>query len=1180
MIRRILTILVSLLILLGIAAYVKKEQIKQYALASLTEYLESSTGCRVACSDIHLSLPLRLRVGHLWLLSSDLPLFDLTDLEMQISLWDLIHRQLVIKKIQIGSLAILNPPPNQKKSPSALQWTALPPSISVELVDIRHFTVSGNILEALGLKKYVPDIPLQVVGSGKIDTETKNMLFDFSLAHALNGAHKTHIELFLAQQDDVIETETRVTFSNSPLLSEGSSLHGIILAKAPTTSWKNLLSQKDVVDSVEGEFQMLYSELVEESKNEEWASVEGKFSYSSIEGIEIRDMEGMTGPLILRGKAMLSPEGHLDGTWLTLQMPIVPYLDNDIEARGITAFCKLSGNLFLPQISLQLHADKIFLDPFSIDACDVVAEGKWNPHHFQGEIQGQLNLNDHPISLSSTIGWQGEGVMTLSYLKASSGVHQLKCDQLHLDLLKQMITGTISGTLDLALLHPHAKGIADFSLLCHPIENGMQAIECSLNSFAAQFDELFMSQTTLTAQAFGRLNRPFELANKIQLKAHAATYRDWTAKQLIAETDFFPNRVASPFSIACELGKDEAIASVQTQGAWSTSSFPRTLYLDLHSLSGRIQDLPFALQEPLRAQISRKHLSFTPFFLTCGSGSISGACALESSVIRTTCQVKQLPLKLVRLLSPDFSLDGFVSGELKFSNVHNKLIGKMKLDFDQLVSQDERIQFPSPVNAILAVNLQEEELSTSGQVLGMGQQPIAFHLNLPIYLTLSPFECHVEKTHPIAGEIWAKGRLESLLELLLPATAPNITGDGDVAIELTGTLDAPQVHGKATLANATFELPYLGLSFVQLQAQIFLNGTTATLTHLDGSDGKDGRVTGNGKISLDAAQGFPFDIGFHVEHSYFQPSDYAEATANADLRLRGDARGSLLEGNFTADEVKIKMPNRISALARSVEVHYVNQPSHQPSPTRYSPPPSQDWPLVLNVEINDSGNTKITGTDWTSQWKGHLMMTGTKDAPLYNGSYTIVNGEYKYNGKAFHIREGTITFNGDLDKKTNVYVVASRDMDALTADIVLKGPMNNPGITFRSNPPMSQREILSWILFDTGMTDITPFQGNQLNESITELNLESDKPDMLTRIRNRIGIDKIDISRSHPESNEVSLQVGKYISRGLLISIQKSVTAESNRVGIEADLINNFKAQAEIGDNAEGQLHLKWKKDY
>jgi translocation and assembly module TamB len=161
-----------------------------------------------------------------------------------------------------------------------------------------------------------------------------------------------------------------------------------------------------------------------------------------------------------------------------------------------------------------------------------------------------------------------------------------------------------------------------------------------------------------------------------------------------------------------------------------------------------------------------------------------------------------------------------------------------------------------------------------------------------------------------------------------------------------------------------------------------------------------------------------------------------------------------------------------------------------------------------------------------------------------------------------------------------MYIIASADLGDIVAEVILEGPIKNPSIALRSNPPKTQKEVLSWLLFGHGLSEITPFQGSELTKSIANLKNGNKGTDLFTKVRKSIGIDRIDISRGEKDSNDVTLQVGKYISQGVFVSVNKNLTADANRLAIEANLMQNLKIQAEVGDDAEGKLHLKWKHDY
>src|SRR5690606_30756378 len=141
---------------------------------------------------------------------------------------------------------------------------------------------------------------------------------------------------------------------------------------------------------------------------------------------------------------------------------------------------------------------------------------------------------------------------------------------------------------------------------------------------------------------------------------------------------------------------------------------------------------------------------------------------------------------------------------------------------------------------------------------------------------------------------------------------------------------------------------------------------------------------------------------------------------------------------------------------------------------------------------------------------------------------------------------------------------------------IAKGPIKKPELSFRSNPPLPQREILSWILFNRGASEISPFQGSQLSESITNLSTNQEGPDILSKIRSTLKIDRFEICRNPKnDNNEVNVHVGKYISDNVLISVIKS---DVNRLAIEATITERIKLQAQVGDDSQGQLLLKWKR--
>ena len=82
-----------------------------------------------------------------------------------------------------------------------------------------------------------------------------------------------------------------------------------------------------------------------------------------------------------------------------------------------------------------------------------------------------------------------------------------------------------------------------------------------------------------------------------------------------------------------------------------------------------------------------------------------------------------------------------------------------------------------------------------------------------------------------------------------------------------------------------------------------------------------------------------------------------------------------------------------------------------------------------------------------------MQISGTAANPLLNGDLQVARGEYSFNGKGFNLTQGTIHFGGNSAKKTSLYVVASKDIDRIRAEIDSKGPTNKLAVSFRSDRP-------------------------------------------------------------------------------------------------------------------------------
>lgn len=555
---------------------------------------------------------------------------------------------------------------------------------------------------------------------------------------------------------------------------------------------------------------------------------------------------------------------------------------------------------------------------------------------------------------------------------------------------------------------------------------------------------------------------------------------------------------------------------------------------------------------------------------------MSGQLAIDKGLFRSHTDDPTHPHSTDIPFFGNVSFTGQLEGTLK------EPLGKIKLQLDRLQVSEEALTKIPPVQGEINLNIASTGIQFDGLINGVGKSPIKTKGSIPVSLSLYPFNFNIEKEKPLEVMAQAEGELAPFIALFY-SDATNLSGQTKIDLGVRGTFSSPQLAGYFELSNGSYESFSTGGVYKNIQARVEGNGTQLALRNFSAVDNKNGALSATGFITLDARQNYPFEVQIQPKTISLIDSDFASVSMSGTLVLKGNQKQSRLAGQLNVDKGVVHIGEGDLNQVKTVDVTYVNIPEGQ-SPPQYTKGSEGQSPIELDVTINTPNNISIEGKNLKSNWRGTIILTGSPQSPLLAGDLRVVDGGYNLNGKLFKFTQGNIHFGGAPSKKTTLYVVASREIDRITAEVIMKGSTENPVFSFRSNPPLSEREVLSYILFNRGISDITADQGNQLTQSFITLSSSSgssSNSDFLTRLRNNIGIDQLDFSTGDSEGKDISLQVGKYISPGVHFSVNKSLNdLTSFRGAIEADVWKNIKAQAEMGVDGQSQISLKWKKTY
>lgn len=608
---------------------------------------------------------------------------------------------------------------------------------------------------------------------------------------------------------------------------------------------------------------------------------------------------------------------------------------------------------------------------------------------------------------------------------------------------------------------------------------------------------------------------------------------------------------------------------------------PEMLSADIDQLTANLGNEQLLLEAPFSLETDFNSLNMSPLHLSLKDGSITAKAHMQDEFWRFSLNFKKIPCNIFTFKEFfDHQLEGHVDGEALFYGKADELQGTAKIDVhDLFIKEDERKGIPL-IKSSISATFQNHKMDCQGTFSGIGEAPLNFECCIPVLLSIKNPLVTIEKNTPFTAEMNAEGSLTPLIELFILDTA-SFAADGKINMKAYGTLADPKFDGTFKLRNGMFEIYDLGTTITDIEADIKASGRSLELTRLQGSDGLGGLFSGSGSVVFSKKDGFPFRFDIHLNQARPMQIDLFKGSANGLLSWHGTLDKSLVEGELDILSGTLQLPKKIPQGTVSYPVHYINSDQNERKPTEIVAEGKHDSPIELKIQLATRQPLIITDEGLNSSWKGKVNLQGNIQKPQITGEIKLDSGDYILNGKRFSLSQGRISFNGDIEKKSNLYVSLSREISGYDVEIILKGLLKDPDILLQSHPSLPKQQVLSLILFGRTSSDISELQEEQLEQSLSNLTKSSSqKEGVLTKFQKSLGIDHIDVMPSNDTSSEVRIRLSKYITRGVCVSVSRDVGEDINAISLEAEINKNFKAQVEAQDNAQGQVSIFWKKNY
>jgi len=434
-----------------------------------------------------------------------------------------------------------------------------------------------------------------------------------------------------------------------------------------------------------------------------------------------------------------------------------------------------------------------------------------------------------------------------------------------------------------------------------------------------------------------------------------------------------------------------------------------------------------------------------------------------------------------------------------------------------------------------------------------------------------------------SGEIRERGIVSSLFPGFIEESK------GQVAFDITrsGTWESPDVRGRIKLIDASAYLPEIGMRIKEVTMDASLIQNRIELTSFMAKSGP-GKIQGSATFWLK-------DFGIatfraKIEGERFQAIYLPElqVLVNPDLIIEGDTTKFLIKGKILIPEALFRDSGSKSSMRTSDDIIILDAPKKEKRSLKVN----ADVQTI--VSMGNQVRMQVGGLD--GRLEGSVNLTGRLPENLLGkGMIKIINGKYNSYGIKLDVTRGNIIFEGRPVDLASIDIMALRTfnpgkLDEVKAGVTATGTLRSPLINLYSDPPMSDTDILSYMVL--GRPTRAGAESQQtallLKSASTVLGV-SRSGGIQDQIQQVLGIDTLEVQegpRSSFTSPRTSLNtastldnslmtVGKYLSPDLYVSYGRSLFGDQYLVLARYNLGKRLELESKTGIETSVDLFYK-----
>jgi autotransporter translocation and assembly factor TamB len=462
----------------------------------------------------------------------------------------------------------------------------------------------------------------------------------------------------------------------------------------------------------------------------------------------------------------------------------------------------------------------------------------------------------------------------------------------------------------------------------------------------------------------------------------------------------------------------------------------------------------------------------------------------------------------------------------------------------------------------------------------------------------------------------------------------NVTGTLQANFKVTGSGQDPHLDGAVDVRGGAFDLPDLGTRYTGLDTRIQLTPDAVTISEMKIVDNHGSPLTVGGELAVHGRTVGGVEVSLRSEDFKVIDNEVGNVRLDTNLRLTGEVRAPRLEGSIDVSTGELdvaKILERVTANAYSTKatelpvvepamaedtvranaeipaeadstkpgravdtapnVTEVAQKTAdaQPVATTAAVTPFDAMTLDVKFSIPDDLVLKGQGLRASNGGTalGDVLVTVGGDVQVQKmpgdvmrvrGDVNTVRGSYTFQGRRFEIqRDGRIRFTGTDEIDPLLDIEAQRLISGVDTFIRVRGTMRQPELSFRSNPPLEEGDILSLIIFNQPINELGEGQQASLAQRAGDLASGYLASGLARSIGSALNLDEFELKAVGENGAGPSVTIGQQVGRNLFFRVRQGFgDAQATELMLEYQIAEFLRLQATGAQTEEGSARIRF----